>query len=71
VDRKLNEIKSPYTAEEFNKRLQTRKSRSTTSSATCAAPSPRQSAEQEITSRINITDQDVSNYYNEHKPSST
>ena len=25
VDRKLNEIKSPYTAEEFNKRLQDKK----------------------------------------------
>jgi len=46
VDRKLNEIKSPYTARNSTSACRTRKSRSTTSSATCAAPSPRQGAEQ-------------------------
>lgn len=39
VDRKLNEIKSPYTAEEFNKRLQDKKYRSTISNAICGARS--------------------------------
>jgi peptidyl-prolyl cis-trans isomerase SurA len=68
VDRKLNEIKSPYTAEEFNKRLQDKKisiddfkrdlNRSLTRDKVL---------NKEITSRINITDQDVTNYYNDHK----
>jgi peptidyl-prolyl cis-trans isomerase SurA len=68
VDRRLNEIKSPYTAEEFNKHLQDKKitlddfkrdlRRSLTQDKVL---------NKEITSRINITDQDVSNYYNEHK----
>jgi len=38
-----------------------------TSSATAALAHPRQGIEQGITSRINITDQDVSGYYNDHK----
>ena len=68
VDRKLNEIKSPYTAEEFNKRLDEKKitlddfkrdlRRSLTQDKVL---------NKEITSRINITDQDVSTYYNDHK----
>ncbi|MGO8983195.1 MAG: SurA N-terminal domain-containing protein [Terriglobales bacterium] len=68
VDRKLNEIKSPYTAEEFNKRLQDKKisiddfKRDLRRSLT-----QEKVLNKEITSRINITDQDVTNYYNEHK----
>jgi peptidyl-prolyl cis-trans isomerase SurA len=68
VDRKLNEIKSPYTAEEFNKRLEDRKislddfKRDLRRSLT-----QEKVLNKEITSRINITDQDVSSYYNEHK----
>ena len=68
VDRKLNEIKSPYTAEEFNKRLQEKKI-----SLDDFKRDLRRSLTQdkvlnkEITSRINITDQDVTTYYNEHK----
>jgi peptidyl-prolyl cis-trans isomerase SurA len=68
VDRKLNEIKSPYTAEEFNKRLQEKQI-----SLDDFKRDLRRSLTQdkvlnkEITSRINITDQDVSMYYNEHK----
>ncbi|MGA9529188.1 MAG: SurA N-terminal domain-containing protein [Terriglobales bacterium] len=68
VDRKLNEIKSPYTAEEFNKRLEEKKitlddfkrdlRRSLTQDKVL---------NKEITSRINITDQDVATYYNDHK----
>ncbi|MFZ0481527.1 MAG: SurA N-terminal domain-containing protein [Terriglobales bacterium] len=68
VDRKLNEIKSPYTAEEFNKRMEEKKitlddfkrdlRRSLTQDKVL---------NKEITSRINITDQDVSTYYNDHK----
>jgi peptidyl-prolyl cis-trans isomerase SurA len=68
VERKLNEIKSPYTAEEFNKRLQEKKI-----SLDDFRHDLRRSLTQdkvlnkEITSRINITDHDVSSYYNEHK----
>ena len=68
LDRKLNEIKSPYTAEEFNKRLQDKKislddfKRDLRRSLT-----QEKVLNKEITSRINITDQDVTNYYNEHK----
>src|SRR5208337_420265 len=63
-----NEIKSPYTAEEFNKRLQDKKisiddfKRDLRRSLT-----QEKVLNKEITSRINITDQDVTNYYNEHK----
>ena len=68
VDRKLNEIKSPYTAEEFNKRLQDKKislddfKRDLRRSLT-----QEKVLNKEITSRINITDQDVSGYFNDHK----
>ena len=68
VDRKLNEIKSPYTAEQFNKRLEEKKI-----SLEDFKRDLRRSLTQdkvfnkEITSHINITDQDVSTYYNDHK----
>lgn len=68
VDRKLNELKSPYTAEEFNKRLQEKKitiddfkrdlRRSLTQDKV---------VNKEITSRIDITDKDVGDYYSAHK----
>ena len=68
VDRKLNEIKSPYTAEQFNKRLEEKKI-----SLEDFKRDLRRSLTQdkvlnkEITSHINITDQDVASYYNEQK----
>src|SRR5438067_13941010 len=68
VDRKLNEIKSPYTQEEFNKRLQQKKitlddfKRDLRRSITVDKVLNR-----EITSKIDITDQDITNYYNAHK----
>ena len=68
VDRKLNEIKSPYTADEFNKRLVEKKitledfKRDLRRSLT-----QEKVLNKEIASRINITDQDVANYYNAHK----
>jgi len=68
VNRKLNEIKAPYTQEEFNKRLQEKKitlddfkhdlRRSLTVDKVL---------NREITSKINISDQDISSYYNAHK----
>ncbi len=68
VDRKLNEIKSPYTAEEFNKRLQDKKISLDDFKSDLRRSLTRDKVlNKEITSRINITDQDVTNYYNEHK----
>ncbi len=68
VDRKLNEIKSPYTAEEFNKRLQDKKITLDDFKRDLRRSLTRDKVlNKEITSRINITDQDVSNYYNQHK----
>jgi peptidyl-prolyl cis-trans isomerase SurA len=68
VDRKLNEIKSPYTAEEFNKRLQDKKISLEDFKRDLRRSLTRDKVlNKEITSRINITDQDVTNYYNEHK----
>ena len=68
VDRKLNEIKSPYSVEQFNKRLEEKKI-----SIDDFKRDLRRSLTQdkvfnkEITSHINITDQDVAAYYNDHK----
>ena len=68
VDRKLNEIKSPYTAEEFNKRLQDKKISVDDFKRDLRRSLTRDKVlNKEITSRINITDTDVSSYYNEHK----
>jgi peptidyl-prolyl cis-trans isomerase SurA len=68
VDRKLNEIKSPYTAEEFAERLKQKKitvddfKRDIRRSLTVDKV-----LNKEIISKINISDQDISNYYNTHK----
>ena len=68
VNRRLNEIKAPYTQEEFNKRLQDKKitlddfKRDLRRSLTVDKVLNR-----EITSKINITDLDITNYYNAHK----
>jgi peptidyl-prolyl cis-trans isomerase SurA len=68
VDRKLNEIKSPYTAEEFNKRLQDKKISLDDFKRDLRRSLTRDKVlNKEINSRINITDQDVSGYFNEHK----
>src|SRR5260370_22498788 len=68
VDRKLNEIKSPYTAEEFSKRLQDKKISLDDFKRDFRRSLTRDKGlNKEITSRINITDQDVSGYYHAHK----
>src|SRR5260370_5785382 len=68
VDRKLNEIKSPYTAEEFSKRLQDKKISLDDFKRDLRRSLTRDKVlNKEITSRINITDQDVSGYYHDHK----
>ena len=68
VDRKLNEIKSPYTAEEFNKRLGEKKISLDDFKRDLRRSLTRDKVlNKEITSRINITDQDVTSYFNAHK----
>ncbi len=69
VDRKLNEVKAPYSPEQFTQRLQERNisiddfKRDLRRSLTVDKV-----LNKEITSKINVTDGDVSAYYNEHKP---
>jgi peptidyl-prolyl cis-trans isomerase SurA len=68
VDRKLNEIKSPYTQEEFNKRLQEKKigledfKRDIRRSITVDKV-----MNKEVSSKINVTDQDITEYFAAHK----
>ena len=68
VDRKINEIKSPYTQEQFDQKLKDKKitlddfRRDLRRSLTVEKV-----LNKEVTSKINITDQDVSDYYNAHK----
>jgi peptidyl-prolyl cis-trans isomerase SurA len=68
VDRKLNEIKSPYTQEQFDQKLKEKKislddfKRDLRRSLTVEKV-----LNKEVTSKINITDQDIADYYNTHK----
>src|SRR5215472_2861264 len=68
VDKKLNEIKSPYTQEQFDQKMKEKKvtlddfKRDLRRSLTVEKV-----LNKEITSKIGITDQDISDYYNAHK----
>jgi len=68
VESKLNEIKAPYSPEDFNKRLQERKislddfKRDLRRSITVEKV-----LNKELTSKINVTDADVQAYYNAHR----
>ena len=68
VESKLNEIRAPFTREEFDRRLAERKltlddfKRDLRRSITVDKV-----LNKEITSKINISDSDISNYYNQHK----
>ncbi len=68
VDRKLNEIKSPYTQEQFDERLKERKitledfKRDIRRSITVEKV-----MNKEVSSKINVTDQDVNAYFSAHK----
>jgi len=68
VDRKYNEIKSPFTQEEFDKRLQEKKitladfKRDIRRSITVDKV-----MNKEVSSKINVTDQDITDYFNAHK----
>ena len=68
VDGKLSEIRAPFTKEEFDARLKERSitlddfKRDLRRSITVEKV-----LNKEITSKINISDSDISNYYNQHK----
>ncbi|HEY6447439.1 MAG TPA: SurA N-terminal domain-containing protein [Acidobacteriaceae bacterium] len=68
VSDRLNELKAPFTQEEFNKRLQ---SQHLTLDDLRREIRRNRTEEKlfnkEITSRINITDSDIKSYYNDHK----
>src|SRR5438876_1257827 len=68
VDRKLNELKSPYSASEFAQRLNERKvSLDDFRHDIRRTLTAEKVLHKEITSKINITQQDISAYYNQHK----
>src|SRR5580704_2394090 len=68
VDRKYNEFKSPFTQEEFDQRLKDKKitladfKRDIRRSITVEKV-----MNKEVSSKINVTDQDITDYYNAHK----
>src|SRR5438477_7383322 len=68
VNHKLSEIKSPYSQEQFDQKLKEKKitvddfKRDLRRSLTVEKV-----INKEITSKINVSDQDVTNYYNAHK----
>jgi peptidyl-prolyl cis-trans isomerase SurA len=68
VDRKYNEFKAPFTQEEFDKRLKDKKitladfKRDIRRSITVEKV-----MNKEVSSKINVTDQDITDYYNAHK----
>lgn len=68
VDRKLTEIKSPYTQEQFDQRLKEKKVTLDDFKHDLRRSLTREKVlNKEIISKINISDQDINNYYNEHK----
>lgn len=68
VDRKYNEVKAPFSQEEFDKRMQEKKitpadfKRDIRRSITVDKV-----INKEVSSKINVTDQDITDYYNAHK----
>jgi peptidyl-prolyl cis-trans isomerase SurA len=68
VQRKLSEIKSPYTTEQFDERLKEKKitlddfKRDIQRSLTVDKV-----LNKEVTSKVNVSDQDISDYYKTHK----
>jgi peptidyl-prolyl cis-trans isomerase SurA len=68
VDRKLTEIKSPFTQEQFDQRLKDKKITVEDFKRDLLRSLTREKVlNKEITSKINVTDQDINSYYNEHK----
>ncbi len=68
VDRKLTELKSPYTQEQFDQRLRDKKITLDDFKRDLRRSLTREKVlNKEITSKINISDQDINAYYNDHK----
>ena len=68
VDRKLNEIKSPYTEEVFEQRLRERKTSVDDFKRDIRrALTADKVLHKEVTSKINVTQDDIAAYYNQHK----
>jgi peptidyl-prolyl cis-trans isomerase SurA len=68
VQRKLTEIKSPYTEEQFNQRLKDKKISVDDFKRDLRRSLTREKVlNKEITSKINISDQDITDYYNSHR----
>jgi peptidyl-prolyl cis-trans isomerase SurA len=68
VERKLTEIKSPYTQEQFDQRLRDKKISLDDFKQDLRRSLTREKVlNKEVTSKINITDQDITNYYNQHR----
>ncbi len=69
VDAKLNEVKSPYSADDFKKKLQERGiSEDDFKRDLRRTLTAQKVLNKEISSKINISDKDVADYYNSHKP---
>ena len=68
VQAKLDEIKAPYTQEEFDKRLaQQQMTLDKMKQEIRRSKTEEKLFNKEINSKINVTDSDISNYYNTHK----
>ena len=68
VDRKFSEIKSPYSPQEFEARLKDKKLTETDFKHDLRRSlTVDKVLNKEVTSKISITDQDISDYYNAHK----
>jgi peptidyl-prolyl cis-trans isomerase SurA len=69
VDAKFTEVKSPYSAEDFKKKLQERGITEDDFKRDLRRTLTVQKAlNKEVSSKINISDADISEYYNSHKP---
>ncbi|MBV8438077.1 MAG: SurA N-terminal domain-containing protein [Silvibacterium sp.] len=69
VDSRINEIKAPYTQEEFNKLLSDKHMTLDDMKRQIRTGKTEEKLfNKEINSKINITDGDITNYYNAHKP---
>jgi peptidyl-prolyl cis-trans isomerase SurA len=68
VQRKLTELKSPYTQEQFEQRLKDKKITIDDFKRDLRRSLTREKVlNKEITSKINISDQDITDYYNSHR----
>ena len=68
VDRKFNEIKSPFSQEDFERQLKDKKITLADFKRDIRRSITREKVlNKEVSSKINVTDQDIADYYNAHK----